>query len=300
VINNVHNLPWMVVHHNSEESLKESIASLLSQGLNPKLGLIVDNSENQDVRGRLDSRYPQIKRIYIANHGYANAVNTGFDEVSQFNQNYQYVLVATHDVKLSKNCVSILLAEISHDKSLGAVGPLLFGGSFDSNQIWSGGGELYSRFKIARHLLAKESLVSAEPLKSIEYCDWLDGCLCIYNLDAVRTLRMNEQFFLYFEETDFHQKIRSQGFRLANVREAKSFQSTNGIPSFWFGRNLLLFNFLNLKSPHSLISSASQLIVYVLRLAKKRKLGEGLPSLFRGIVEGRKIVAKAKRQRNDD
>ena len=278
--------------------MKESIASLVSQGLNPELGLIVDNSENLDVRDRLESRYPKIKKKFISNQGYANAVNTGLDHVSEFNHGCEYVLVATHDVKLEVNCLSILLTEISLDKSIGAVGPLLLGGSFETDQIWSGGGKLSSRLKIARHLEAKESIASADFLDSIAYCDWLYGCLCIYSLEVVGALRMNEMFFLYFEETDFHQKIRSHGYKLANVRQAIAFQSTNGIPPFWFGRNLLIFNALNLKSSYSFISSATQIVVYALRLAKKRRLAKSLGPLLRGIAEGRNIVTNMKRQRN--
>jgi len=295
----VRDLPWIVVHHNSEDSLHDSISSLLSQGLRPELGIIVDNSENLQVESRLDSVYPLIRKIFIPNKGYANAVNTALDDFSHSGLDYEYILVATHDVKPEKNCVKILLEQISMDKSLGAVGPLLMGGSFETNQIWSAGGELHSRFKIARHAMAKRTLVEADHLDPVGYCDWLDGCLCVYRLDAVKTLRMSELFFLYFEETDFHQKIRSNGFNLANIRHARSFQSTKGIPSFWFGRNILIFNKIHLKPLDSFISSGLQLIIYLLRLAKNRELGKTAP-LLRGILEGLRTLATMKRKRNGD
>jgi GT2 family glycosyltransferase len=294
----VQNLPWIVVHHNSEEYLRESISSLLAQGLIPELGIIVDNSENVQIKSSLEITYPNIRKIYVANKGYANAVNTGLDEIRQTNHQYEYALVATHDVKPEKNCIDVLLSEISSDKSIGAVGPLLLGGSFEENQIWSAGGELHSRYKIAKHLMAKEYLVGDSNMERVKYCDWLDGCLCVYRLDAVRNLRMNEIFFLYFEETDFHQRIQSEGFKIANVRKARSFQSTQGTPSFWFGRNLLIFNEFNLKSIDSFISSALQLIIHFLRLVKNRDLRKGAVPLIKGIAEGRRVIATIKRNRN--
>jgi GT2 family glycosyltransferase len=146
--------------------------------------------------------------------------------------------------------------------------------------------------------MAKQYLADFEHSDSLEYCDWLDGCLCIYSFDAVRDLRMSELFFLYFEETDFHQKIRSNGYNIANVRMARSFQSTNGIPSFWFVRNVVIFNAFHLKSLDSIISSGMQLLMHLLKIAKNRKLGKDLAPLLRGIMEGIRIVSTMRRRRD--
>ena len=81
---------------------------------------------------------------------------------------------------------------------------------------------------------------------------WLDGAFCLYRADLLRAMPFRTDFFLYFEETELHTRIRKAGYGVAWVPTASVEQSSTGVPPRLLGRNLQKYQHLHARRPSSL------------------------------------------------
>jgi GT2 family glycosyltransferase len=220
----------VVVHHDSLDTLKHTLSSLVVAGLAADALTVVDNSERSVATSDLEDTLPEgAGLIRVSNRGFAAAVNLGIQAVRAARRPYA-VLVATHEVLVEADCVSRLLSDLVEDPRLGVVGPIL---STPDGRVWSAGGRL-SRLGVPSHRLHRPGLAD------VSESDWLDGALCLYRWEAVDSTGLDERYFLYFEELDFHLQLRAQGWHVAVDSRAHASQSTLGMPAFYAARNFRL------------------------------------------------------------
>jgi N-acetylglucosaminyl-diphospho-decaprenol L-rhamnosyltransferase len=286
----------IVVHHNSPVTLGPTLEALVLNGLPTSSILIVDNSSTVHSQERAEAvAGARHSILHVPNRGYAAAVNEGLRHLKAQDALSEYTLITTHEALPTKGATRQLRLALEADESIAVAGPTLIDGASDVGAIWSVGGVLTSGLHLPRHLRRVDPTNNAEPAIDRE---WLDGAFTMYRTEYIANDGLDEAFFLYFEETDLHTRLRRRGMRVVWVPKAVVSQLSSGIPPVLLGRNLFLFH-----SKHYSRASGRVAVSYeVLRASARfllRRRGTLLApiAILRGWKSGESFVRKARRQR---
>lgn len=238
----------VVVHHRSHDTIGAVVSDLMAQGLATTDILIVDNSEEEGSETRLRAVVPQdVSLLFVANRGYGAAVNEGVRAIRNLGS-HEYLLVATHEVRIAAGSLTELQSALDADPDLGAVGPTLLTTADDGREeVWSTGGRLTRWAGVPRHHdhRAEPAGVFARHESAVVRRVWLDGAFILYRARLLADFRINESFFMYVEEVDLHLRLERAGQKIGWVPAARVHQSSGGTPMFYLGRNLVLLLRLN-------------------------------------------------------
>jgi GT2 family glycosyltransferase len=140
-----------------------------------------------------------------SNLGFAGGNNCGL-RYCIARGNFDYVWLLNNDTVVCPNALSILVAMMEGDHSIGICGSTLRD-YWDPTRVEVYGGKFYSRW-------SARFQANHEPLERIEV-DYVDGASMLVSqkfLDCVGVL--DESYFLYFEELDWARSAAQKGFRL--------------------------------------------------------------------------------------
>lgn len=232
----------VVIHHNNYPEVLFTLQKLLDAGIDPNNLVIVDNSENPTQFKAFKREITRnISIVETSNNGYAAAANHGIRWLRKNKKLKDYVLVSTHETSPDRRAIKVMRDYLFEYPRLGVVGPLLLDSAKSEPTIWSKGGLLSSFLNSPKHSGFGQQLDSDELLQT-ESCQWVDGSFCLYRSVIFNDMELNERYFLYFEETEFHTKLIRNGWEVACVQEAQVSQSSNGVPGIYWGKNIRIFN----------------------------------------------------------
>ncbi|MEH0825333.1 MULTISPECIES: glycosyltransferase family 2 protein [unclassified Micromonospora] len=255
-MNEISTVAAIVVHHQSLSTIGNTLQDLVRAGVPRSNIVIVDNSEDAGTVAALEASAPEGALVVtVANEGYASAVNHGRRLLGERSVPPDYVLVATHEIRIDPDSVRRMVDTMSEQPSAGAVGPLLLRG--ESEKVWSAGGFLTSWLMHPWHAEHGRSR-SAIPANQIE-CDWLDGALVLYRSKVFSGMALPELYFLYFEELDFHTTLRHQGWKVVCDRRSVARQQSHGTPLGYRGRNMQIFMFRHASMIRVLVSTPTDI-----------------------------------------
>lgn len=277
-------LATVVVHHRRYPDVLTTIDALLAQGCDPRAFVVVDNSEDDELYERLAAGLPEdIMLIGVANEGYGPAVNAGLRQLREVDaaRDRGLVLVSTHEALPGPEAVERLVQTLERDPSLAAAGPALVMSTAEGLTTWSLGGRLTRFLREPRHHgagLPPEAIDGRPPRR----CDWLDGAFCVYRRQALPVDPFRPDFFMYFEETELHTRLRRSGMTLACVPSAVVEQSSGGAPAFLLARNLQIFQRLHGRLVHRLLTVPA----VISRKVVRRIMRGGPPGEIRDLLRG--------------
>jgi len=275
---NVDDLTGVVVHHRNFPGVLETIGDLLKEGVRAERTVVVNNSEDTEIESALASGLPTgVSLLNIQNRGYGNAVNVGIDWVREKCVSALAVAICTHEIRIRDGAIVNLLHELERDPSLGVVGPV-FVRSSDTKVVWSAGGQISRLTGRPYHAVSIPQLPAPR--------DWIDGAMNLYRISALENLRVDERFFMYYEEVDFHLRLAGHGWRVAVVPDSVVEQDTAGAPPYYVGRNGYLFS-----KRHSNAWQLSMLLFReMLRLMIRGSRGDSrfgaLRAFLKGVADG--------------
>ena len=162
-------LTVVIVTYRSENKIFSCLNSIPSE-INI---IVVENSNNQEFKKQIESKYNNVKCILAKeNLGYARGNNVGLNQVKT-----KYALVLNPDTRLEKNCVSCFLNTAKKFQDFWLIGPA-------NNQ-------------------------SDLNLNSEEFeVDNLKGFAIFFNIQKFNNNFFDENFFLYFEEIDLCRQVK--------------------------------------------------------------------------------------------
>ncbi|WP_166793178.1 glycosyltransferase family 2 protein [Cryobacterium lactosi] len=231
-------LSCIVVHFQSPATLSATLAALRAAGVVSASTVVVDNSVSDEASesARTIAERAGCLFLRVDNRGYAAAANSGLQFLTSQGLREELLLLSTHESLPEPDAVEKLTAAFRSDPAIAVAGPLLFNSETVGSKIWSGGGRLSAVLKRPRHHTGKLSDDGAPVDRT-----WLDGAFTLYETAVLEQQRLDESYFLYFEETDLHVRLARLGRRVVIVPGAHASQSSNGIPPRLLGRNLFLF-----------------------------------------------------------
>lgn len=231
----------VIVHHDSLATLGLTVAAIIQCGVLPEHIVIVDNSEDSKVSSQARSMLPsEACFIQTENEGYAAAVNRGVEVLSMSSgSECGFVLVATHEVLPDVDAVRKLRRILLNNADVAACGPRLV----NDNRVWSDGGKISRFLRIPYHAShgAPISTCITDDARNVSSVAWLDGAFVLYRGQCIREWRLPEEYFLYMEEVDYHLSLARRHWVIACDRSVVVSQSSSGIPDYFLGRSMVLY-----------------------------------------------------------
>jgi GT2 family glycosyltransferase len=229
----------VVLHYRFWPEMRSTLDALLTQTRPSDRVVVVDNRSSDGAVLELRRLFPSVEVVEAeVNLGYGGGMNLGIERLLE--QGVDAILLLSHECRLAPDALEVLAARLEEEPRVGAVGPLL---AYRSKPefVFSAGGEIDRRNGRPLHF-HEPRLVADWVGSSPRAADWLDGAAVLFRSEAVRQGGMlDEDYFLYFEETEYLLKLRRLGWSVECVPAALAWQEPGNKPTYLWLRNRLRF-----------------------------------------------------------
>lgn len=227
----------VVLHYRRWPDVRRCLDALHGQTVRPDEVVVVDNASGDGSATRLADAYRWVRLVEAdENLGYGPGMNLG---ISALHGGHDAVLLLTHECVLAPDALAILAERLGAEPGLGAVGPLISLHS-EPERVFSAGGYIGPRWR-PDHV--------SDPAAVSEWRDapprpvaWIDGCALLLRREALEQAGpFDEDYFMYFEETDLLLRFGEAGWRVECVPRALAWQEPGRRPTYLWTRNRLRF-----------------------------------------------------------
>lgn len=206
--------------------------------------LVIDNDSEVKDRQAIIDRIPENNVILNSeNQGYAAGNNVGIKRANE--EKAEFIWILNPDIRVDQNTLSTLLDLLKSDPSLAAVGPRII--SRENKSLIFSDGELMdlSNGLHTFHKNYNKPVLSTE--EKVDYgIDYIDGSSILVRMAAVKELGFfPEDYFLYWEETDWCTNAKRNNWKLAIDTNAVVYNLNSekgAIYHYYYNRNKLLFS----------------------------------------------------------
>jgi GT2 family glycosyltransferase len=240
----------------------ETLNALLNQSRRPDRVVVVDNASSDGSTRKIARAFPALDLVEMrTNVGYGGGMNAGVDELLA--RKMGAILLLTHECRLAPGALEALVDRLETASNVAAVGPLL-GYRSHPERVFSAGGCIERSSWRPRHIHEPAAMDEWRGRVPHEV-EWLDGAAMLLRASAIRTTgKFDEDYFLYFEETEYLLRLREMGWSIECVPAAIAWQEPGVRPPYLWLRNRL--RFLARTAPkHHVIREASRLAISVAR-----------------------------------
>ncbi|WP_077619796.1 glycosyltransferase family 2 protein [Bacillus sinesaloumensis] len=183
---------------------------------------LVDNDSQDDSFVKLKADY-QIGKFNInitfiqsgGNIGFAGGNNVAIEKA--YKEGFSYFWLLNNDTTVEKSALTKLVDEIEHNSKIGIVGSKIL--YYGTNKIWFAGGKLNTISGFTKHVGFEEE--DKGQFDKIREVDYITGCSLLFKQELLEKVGfLPEDYFLYFEETDWNIKVSKNGFKILFVPES--------------------------------------------------------------------------------
>ena len=178
----------VLIAHKSKEIVLEFIDNL-SKDI--KI-LVIDNSNDLDLKNEIDKK-ENVKIEFMNNNGYGSAINYARTYIDT-----KYFFIFSPDVKnVDDEFIEVFTERLKDIKLFGALGPRFLNVTEKSHK----------QSNIKKEIGEINSISGAAMFFETTIFDDIDG--------------FDENFFLYFEETDYCKRAKKKGYKIYQINKAK-------------------------------------------------------------------------------
>jgi GT2 family glycosyltransferase len=271
----------ILVNWNQKEELHECLDSIRALSYKDFSILLVDNNSSDGsvelARNLLDSRIQILRNR--RNLGFARANNQAIKIALKMG--VDYIMLLNTDATIEQGGLTRMVAFMEEKRNVAAVSPLIL---FHQRKdvISYAGGIIDGNFRNFSHRGSLQT--NRGQFNAIEKVDFITGCCVIFRAEVLREIGLfDEQFFMYFEDTDLSLRLRIKGheiFFLPNVKVWHKI-SESGVSGkkfyyhYYMNRNRLLLIKKHCRRIliFEFIVTILKAIINLLRLRFKRGLG---------------------------
>lgn len=230
------------VNYQSQEQLCRCLASLKEHCRDELSFIVVDNSPACEIDA-IRQQHPDIQAIVPeGNLGFGGGCNRGL--AYALRGNLDYVLLLNPDTWAEHDFVHALVGQLAHDERRAMAGPKITRASV-RHEVWYGGARMNWWLGGPRQVMDDRHDGDGEA----QTVPCLSGCAMLIKTSALRAVGlMAEDYFLYYEDTDYVQRFLKAGFTAVYVPAARlrhDVSSTVGFQSpqyvYYFSRNRIWF-----------------------------------------------------------
>jgi N-acetylglucosaminyl-diphospho-decaprenol L-rhamnosyltransferase len=211
-------LDAIVVNYNTRDLLRAALASLAASHPAPDAVWVVDNASADGSAEMVLKEFPEVHLIASdRNLGFAPANNMAFERSQA-----DLVMLLNSDAEVEPGAIAAMVAALEADPGIGAVGPVLQGadgavqfegarrdpsilGEFSNithlNRVYPGG-------RLGRYMMNDWDHLSTREVEV------LCGACILLRREALAGRLFRDDFFMYGEDVELCQRLRSAGWRL--------------------------------------------------------------------------------------
>ena len=203
-------LVWIVVlHFLGIENTALCLSSLKSlSGVNYRV-LLVNNGSPDEGADNLAAQFSSFDYLKLTdNLGFAGGCNAGADHCLRAGADWIWFL--NNDARVEPDTLAKLMAAVANNSQISAAGPLVLD---DDGKLSSGLGTI--------NFLSARAKSTHQPSVDITSCQWISGCALLVRAAAFAAVQgFDENYFLYFEDTDLCLRLANAGGNCVIVRDA--------------------------------------------------------------------------------
>ncbi|MGA3006749.1 MAG: glycosyltransferase family 2 protein [Opitutaceae bacterium] len=227
----------VIVSWNARDFLVECLQSLSAGVCRYSMEIIVvDNASTDGSVEAVQRQFPYVRLI-------RNETNTGFAKANNIGiaaSHGRYLALVNSDVKVLKDCLTLLVDYLEQHPRTGMAGPFVFGRDGKLQRSCRGFPTVWNMLCRA---LALDSLfpkirafsgytLSYWPQNSLRPVDILSGCFWLIRKEALAEVGgLDEAFFMYGEDMDWCKRFWAKGWPLVFVPAAQAIHYGGGSSS---------------------------------------------------------------------
>ena len=257
----------ILVNYKGREDTRECLDSLRRLTYPAHSVIVVCQPPDDGTAEAVRREFPEVRVIENReNNGFAGGNNVGMR--SALDGGADYVFLLNNDTTVAPDLLEPLVALAGSDGRIGIVGPkMLYHGEPDT--IWSAGARIDARARVTRMGDGEKDDAGGQA-EAPRDVDFIVGCGLLARRAVLEEIGLlDEQFFLYFEETDLCARARRAGWRVVYQPAARLWHKVSrstGVDSpltlYYMWRNALLY-----LARHGTRRARLQTILEALRLA---------------------------------
>ena len=279
----------IILNYNSSEDSIELYNEIKELYKNIAL-LVVDNNSHLRDKKNLIKHIEASDLIFNKkNRGYAGGNNVGIKKAIK--ENFEYVWILNPDIRIDKNTLTGLVETLESDLTIAAVGPRICFRN-DKTKIYSDGGIIYKeRGFYTTHLNSNKNISDLKDQNVIQSADYINGSVMLVRTSVLKKIGlMLEDFFLYFEETEWCLRAAKNKLKLLVNTNAKAYHtsSTKGkLYTYYMTRNRILLAKHQKEYYKETVDIVWKKVVKQLKSdVKKRKVSAITFNLLKGFLAG--------------
>lgn len=200
----------ILVNYNGYDDTVECVKSLLQIKYKNYQIFIVDNCSSDTETIKSDGLLNENTKLIfsIQNLGFSGGNNLAIRDA--LNLGFDYIVLLNNDTIVEPNFLASLVSEAEQSLDVGAVtGKIYY--YYKREDVWSAGGE-YDR---NTGLTIQYSGSDTEAFNSKKEITFATGCLLMVPRKVVQKIGlMDEEYFLYSEDSDYCQRIIDAGYKI--------------------------------------------------------------------------------------
>jgi GT2 family glycosyltransferase len=203
----------IVLNYNGGPELERCLAGLLSLNYPNFETVVVDNDSDDGSLERAREIFPRAAFIRNSqNLGFSAGNNVGIKYALE--RGARYVWLLNNDAEAESNSLARLVAVAEEDPAVGLASPLILN---PDGAVWFSGGKIdWWRMRAVqeREKIEKNNFAS----------HFISGCAMLIRAEAFKNVGLlDEDYFLYYEDTDFSVRAKRAGWKLAVVPGSRVF-----------------------------------------------------------------------------
>ena len=243
--------------------------------------MVIDNASTNDSVERIRSAFPEIELIISSsNVGFSGGNNIGIKKALERGADFVWLL--NNDTLVDPGSLTALLDVATSTPHVGAVGSVLYHmENREKVQAW-GGGHVSMLRGMSWHY------TKPTRLQKIHY---LTAASMLVRSEVFNTVGlMDDDYFMYWEDTDFGFRVREAGYTLEVADKSVIFHrvsasTSRGSTNYYYLFNKSAVQFFRKHSPYPFISLGVGITDRLLRRIVRGEFRNSL-SLVKGVIDG--------------
>ncbi len=217
----------IIVNYRVKKELYLCIDSIISS--NPKALyeiIVVDNDEVKTIQNDLKKKFPGVIYISNENKGFGQGNNIGVKRAQG-----KYLFFLNPDTKFLNNCIDKLVEYLNRHKNTAIVAPILFDNEKKVYQL-QGTKKLtpiHAIFSLSfinklfpQNMFTKDYWLSGWDKKTVKEVHSVPGTAFVIKKEIFEIIGgFDENFFLFFEESDLCNRVKDKGHKVYILPDAK-------------------------------------------------------------------------------
>ena len=239
-------LAVILVNYNGSSIIESCLESLLMQKYPYMEIVVVDNASLDSSMELVEQKYPHVHTIYSKeNIGWGAGCNLGAETAIE--NGAEYILLLNTDTEIEESMIELLMNAV--DDSCVAI-PRMYTDKQDKNgSLWYSGGRIdYRTADVSQCIYSYNE--DDEERNKVRRVDFATGCCMLIPASVWRHIGgFDEEYFMYYEDTDFCVRLREEHIDIVYVPEAALWHKVGGssggevsyVSQYYTVRNRLFF-----------------------------------------------------------